>query len=161
VKFLIVAVGHRMPGWVEAGFDEYARRIPRDTPIVLKAVRPEPRSGSGPAAAGQIERALRAEGQRLSAAITPGSRIVALDERGQQFSTESFARSLAAWLGEGRDVAFLIGGADGLDPALKRSAHVMLSVSAMTLPHQLVRVVLAEQLYRALSLLHNHPYHRA
>lgn len=161
MKFHIVAVGHRMPGWVEAGFEEYARRMPRESPILLKAIRPEPRGANGRAAAGQLDRALRAEAERLTAAIAPGSRIVALDERGQQLTTESFARTLGAWLQEGRDTAFVIGGADGLDPALKRSAHVMLSLSAMTLPHQLVRVLLAEQLYRAISLLHNHPYHRA
>ena len=145
-----------MPAWVAAGFEEYARRMPRETPLILKEIRPEPASGSVSA-----ERVRRAEAERLRNSLPPGCRMVALDEHGQGVRTESFAAMIEAWSHEGRDVAFLIGGAEGLQPALKQSAHLMLSLSAMTLPHQLVRIVLAEQLYRAVSLLRNHPYHRA
>jgi 23S rRNA (pseudouridine1915-N3)-methyltransferase len=148
-----------MPAWVQAGFEEYARRMPREMRLALKEVRPEPR-GSGAVSAAQIERILKAEGERLRGALADGCLLVALDERGQTFSTERFARQLAEWLQQGRDVCFAIGGADGLDADLRRSAHLMLSVSAMTLPHQLVRVILAEQLYRAACLLQHHPYHR-
>lgn len=159
MKLHILAVGHRMPAWVQAGFEEYARRMPREMRLTLKEVRPEPR-GSGAASAAQIARILKAEGERLRGALADGCLLVALDERGQALSTERFARQLAEWLRQGRDVCFAIGGADGLDADLRRSAHLMLSVSAMTLPHQLVRVILAEQLYRAACLLQHHPYHR-
>lgn len=155
MKFFVCAVGHRMPAWVAAGFEEYARRMPRETPLVLKEIRPEPASG-----ATDVDRVRRIEGERLRNSLPPGCRVIALDERGQTHGTESFAGLIGGWLQDGRDVAFLVGGAEGLDSALKQSAHLMLSLSAMTLPHQLVRVVLAEQLYRALSLLRNHPYHR-
>jgi 23S rRNA (pseudouridine1915-N3)-methyltransferase len=157
MKLVICAVGHRMPAWVAAGFEEYARRMPRENAVVLKEIRPEPAAPSGPAAA---ERVRRLEGERLRAAVPPGALTVALDERGQSLRTEALARLIDGWSHEGRDVAFLIGGAEGLDPALRQSAQLMLSLSAMTFPHQLVRVVLAEQLYRAVSLLRNHPYHR-
>jgi 23S rRNA (pseudouridine1915-N3)-methyltransferase len=160
MKFLIHAVGHRMPGWVSAGFEEYARRMPRESPLVLKEVRPET-LGAGHGGPGAMERVRRIEGERLRGGLPAGCLVVALDERGQAHSTEAFARLISGWAHEGRDPAFLIGGAEGLDPALKQSAHLMLSLSAMTLPHQLVRVILAEQLYRAVSLLRNHPYHRA
>ncbi len=155
----ILAVGHRMPAWVQAGFEEYARRMPRGMRLSLKEVRPEPR-GSGAPPAAQIERILKAEGERLRGALPESCLLVALDERGRSLTTERFARHLAEWLRQGRDVCFAIGSADGLDADLKRSAHLMLSVSAMTLPHQLVRVILAEQLYRAACLLQHHPYHR-
>lgn len=160
MKFLIHAVGHRMPGWVAAGFEEYARRMPREAPIVLKEIRPEP-IAPGQTGTGAADRVRRVEGERLRSSLPAGCRIVALDERGQAHATEAFARIIGGWAQEGRDVAFVIGGAEGLDPTLKESAHLMLSLSPMTLPHQLVRVILAEQLYRAVSLLRNHPYHRA
>jgi 23S rRNA (pseudouridine1915-N3)-methyltransferase len=160
MKFVVCAVGHRMPSWVAAGFEEYARRMPRESPLLLREVRPEP-PGAGPGGAGAAERIRRLEAERLRAAVPVGARLVALDERGAGHDTQGFADLLAAWAQEGRDVAFLIGGAEGLDPGLRESAHVMLSLSAMTLPHQLVRVLLAEQLYRATSLLRGHPYHRA
>jgi 23S rRNA (pseudouridine1915-N3)-methyltransferase len=155
MKFFICAVGHRMPAWVAAGFEEYARRMPRETPLVLREIRPEPASRSTSA-----ESVQRAEGERLRDSLPPGCRVVALDAHGQSVSTESFAGLIDGWSHEGRDVAFLIGGAEGLNPVLKQSAHLMLSLSAMTLPHQLVRVVIAEQLYRAVCVLRNHPYHR-
>jgi 23S rRNA (pseudouridine1915-N3)-methyltransferase len=160
VKLHILAVGHRMPAWLQAGFEDYARRMPRDLPLQLREIRPQPR-GAGALSAAQTEAMLKAEGERLRAALPAGCRMVALDERGQTLDSARLARQLAQWMQDGRDVCFVIGGADGLDAGIKRSAHLMLSLSAMTLPHQLVRVILAEQLYRAASVLRNHPYHRA
>ncbi len=159
MRLLILAVGHKMPAWVSMGFEDYARRMPRDMPLQLVEIRPQPRSGAATPA--QIDRMLKLEAQRLRAAVPAGATSVALDERGRAASTEELARRLEGWRQAGSDVAFLIGGADGLDTELKRSAQLMLSLSAMTLPHQLVRVLLAEQLYRAASLLQGHPYHRA
>lgn len=149
-----------MPAWVRDGFEEYARRMPRHSPLQLVEIRPE-RRPAGDRSPGQIDRMLKLEGERLRAALPADAVSVALDERGQPDDTERFAHRLDGWLQDGRDIAFLIGGADGLEPGLKRSAHLMLSLSAMTLPHQLVRVLLAEQLFRAVSILNNHPYHRA
>ena len=149
-----------MPAWVRDGFEEYARRMPRHSPLQLVEIRPE-RRPTGDLSPGQIDRMLKLEGERLRAALPADAVSVALDERGQSDDTERFAHRLDGWLQDGRDIAFLIGGADGLEPGLKRSAHLMLSLSAMTLPHQLVRVLLAEQLFRAVSILNNHPYHRA
>lgn len=160
MKFHILAVGHRMPAWVGTGFEEYAHRMPRETPIVLREIRPGPR-GAGAPGPGLIERILKSEGDRVRAVLPPGCVTVALDERGQSFTTQRFAQRITEWLQDGRDIAFVVGGADGLDPDIKRSAQLMLSLSPMTLPHHLVRVVLAEQLYRASSLLQNHPYHRS
>ena len=134
--------------------------MPRESPLQLLEIRPE-RRPAGAATPGHVARMLKAEAERLRAVVPAGAFVVGLDERGHAYDTQRFARLLEGWLREGRDVAFLIGGADGLEPGLKRSAHLLLSLSAMTLPHQLVRVLLAEQLYRAASLLRNHPYHRA
>jgi 23S rRNA (pseudouridine1915-N3)-methyltransferase len=148
-----------MPDWIAAGFEEYARRMPREAAMQLLEVRPEKRSAN-PAPASNAK-VMAAEAQRLRAALPAGCRTVALDERGKAITSVQLSRMLDSWLATGQDVAFLIGGADGLDPALKREASLVLSLSSMTLPHHLVRVVLAEQLYRAVSLLRNHPYHRA
>jgi 23S rRNA (pseudouridine1915-N3)-methyltransferase len=153
VKFLVVAVGHRMPAWVEAGFAEYAGRMPRDARIQLAALKPAPRGGP-------LKRVLETEGERVLAAIPAGSYKVALDERGVRLDTMELARRIAAWRTAGRDIAFVIGGADGLSENVKKCADLAWSLSPLTLPHGLARVVLAEQLYRAVSILHNHPYHR-
>jgi 23S rRNA (pseudouridine1915-N3)-methyltransferase len=160
MRLLILAVGHKMPAWVSMGFEDYARRMPRDSMLQLVEIRPQPR-GAGSGTPAQIDRMLKLEALRLRAAIPAGATCIALDERGRTASTQDLARLLEGWRREGADVVFLIGGADGLEVELKRSAHLMLSLSAMTLPHQLVRVLLAEQLYRAASLLQGHPYHRA
>ncbi|MBI2313203.1 MAG: 23S rRNA (pseudouridine(1915)-N(3))-methyltransferase RlmH [Betaproteobacteria bacterium] len=155
MKLLVVAVGDRMPGWVDAAFAEYAKRMPREARIELKQVRPESR-----ATGKSVEQMLAAERDRIVAALPAGSLRVVLDEHGRQCTTAELARQLERWLAEGRDVAFVIGGPDGLDPGLKRDAQLTLALSAMTLPHGLARVVLAEQLYRATSILRGHPYHR-
>jgi len=153
VKFIVVAIGHRMPGWVDAGFAEYAGRMPREARIELSALKPAPRGGP-------VKRVLEAEGERISSALPAGCVKVALDERGTLVTTAELARRMARWREAGRNVAFIVGGADGLAESVKTSADFVWSLSPLTLPHGLARVVLAEQLYRAHSILHNHPYHR-
>ena len=155
MKLAVVAVGHRLPAWVDAGFADYARRLPRECALELKEIRPEPRS-SGKTAL----QLAAAEAVRIRAAIPRGAVQVALDERGRALATAQLAAQLGRWRDEGRDAAFIIGGPDGLDPAVRQGADLVLALSALTLPHALARVVLAEQLYRAFSILHNHPYHR-
>jgi len=153
MKFLVVAVGHRMPAWVDAGFAEYAGRMPREARIGLVTLKPA-------AHGGPVKRALETEGERILAALPRGCVRVALDERGTLIGTMDLARRIARWRETGRDVAFIVGGADGLAATVKESADFVWSLSPLTLPHGLARVVLAEQLYRAVSILHNHPYHR-
>ena len=155
MQLLIVAVGHKMPAWIEQGFDEYAKRMPPELRIVLKEIRPEQRSSSRTAAT-----VMQLEAARIEAALPKQCRIIALDERGKDWSTVQLADALTGWQREGGDVALLIGGADGLDPALKQRADTLLRLSSLTLPHGMVRVLLAEQLYRAWSITRNHPYHR-
>lgn len=155
MRLLIVAVGDRMPDWIEAGFADYTRRMPRTTRIDLVEIRPEPRKATRTA-----EQCMAAEATRIESALPAGVRRVALDERGRDLTTVALAEQMARWLAGSIDVAFIIGGPDGLDPALKRSAEMSLRLSSMTLPHALVRVLLAEQLYRASSILNHHPYHR-
>ena len=145
-----------MPTWVDEGFEEYARRMPLTLRTRLIEVRAEPRTDSAP-----VERLIEAELRRITAAIPDGCLKVVLDERGRSVSTRDFARKLEGWQMEARDVAFIIGGADGLAPELRTEANWLWSLSSLTLPHGLVRVILAEQLYRAASILSNHPYHRA
>jgi len=155
VKLLLVAVGQRMPAWVAAGFDEFARRMPRELPLQLIELKAEPRH------AGKTVDAIRAaEAARILAALPPRCRRVVLDERGADLTTRALADRLAHWQAEGRDVALIVGGPDGLDPALKASADETMRLSSLTLPHALVRPLLAEAIYRAWSVLKNHPYHR-
>ncbi|HEU0188478.1 MAG TPA: 23S rRNA (pseudouridine(1915)-N(3))-methyltransferase RlmH [Gallionella sp.] len=155
MKLMIVSVGHKMPDWITAGFNEYAKRMPRELKIELVEVKPEPRT-SGKTTAQIME----AEAQRILAALPQNCLRIALDEHGAQPTTKQFAAQMQGWMREGRDVAFIIGGADGLHESVKQDAQQMLALSALTLPHAFVRVLLAEQLYRAYSLMHNHPYHR-
>ncbi|HEU0187621.1 MAG TPA: 23S rRNA (pseudouridine(1915)-N(3))-methyltransferase RlmH [Gallionellaceae bacterium] len=155
MKLLILAVGHKMPDWITSGFNEYAKRMPREAKIELVELKPEPRTTGK-----TTEQIMEAEAQRIRAALPDDAFRVVLDERGKHLTTRQMAQQLQNWLGEGRDVAFIIGGADGLHDSIRSSANLLLALSAMVLPHGLVRVLLAEQLYRAHSLLHNHPYHR-
>lgn len=155
MRFVIAAVGNRMPDWVDAGYAEYARRMPREMPLELLAVKAEPRTTGKPVAA-----LMAAEAERLVARLPAGCRRVALDERGEDVTTRALAARIADWARRGGDVAFLIGGPDGLDAGLKASAHESLRLSSLTLPHGMVRVMLAEALYRAASLQKGHPYHR-
>ncbi|WP_354678416.1 23S rRNA (pseudouridine(1915)-N(3))-methyltransferase RlmH, partial [Cupriavidus plantarum] len=156
-QLVIVAVGHKMPAWIESGFAEYAKRMPPELRIELREIKPEARSSSNNAAT-----VMQREATRIEAALAPLTRprIVALDERGKDLTTVKLAEQLTGWQREGGDVAFLIGGADGLDPALKARANTLIRLSSLTLPHGMVRVLLAEQLYRAWSVTQNHPYHR-
>jgi 23S rRNA (pseudouridine1915-N3)-methyltransferase len=156
LKLVILAVGHKMPDWITSGFEEYAKRMPPELRIELKELKPEQRSSSRNA-----ESVMAAEKQRIEAALPKNARIIALDERGRDWTTMQLAQALPNWQQDGRDVAFIIGGADGLDPEIKSRAEIMLRISSLTLPHGMVRVLLAEQLYRAWSITQNHPYHRA
>lgn len=143
-----------MPSWVNAGFDDYARRMPRDFALDLVELKPEPRDRGK-----SVVQLLAAEAPRIRAACA-GFQLVALDEHGAAWTTSQLAAHMERWHTEARNVAFAIGSADGLDPVLKRDADVVLALSSMTLPHGLVRVLLAEQLYRAVSVNAGHPYHR-
>jgi 23S rRNA (pseudouridine1915-N3)-methyltransferase len=155
MKLYILAVGHKMPDWIAAGFDEYTKRMPPELRIELREIKPEQRSSGRPA-----ESVMAAERLRIEAALPKGARLVALDERGKDWTTMQLAGALPGWQQDGRDVAFLIGGADGLDSELKARADLLLRLSSLTLPHAMVRVLLAEQLYRAWTITQNHPYHR-
>ncbi|HEX8873893.1 MAG TPA: 23S rRNA (pseudouridine(1915)-N(3))-methyltransferase RlmH [Nitrosospira sp.] len=155
MKFLICAVGHKVPGWIAAGFDEYARRMPREAPIELIEIKPEKR-GEGK----RVTQLLSAEATRIKAMLPPRCRTIAMDEHGKQWTTAELADSITEWMRRGGDTAFIIGGADGLDADIKDSADEILALSMLTLPHGLTRVLLAEQLYRAVALIKGHPYHR-
>jgi 23S rRNA (pseudouridine1915-N3)-methyltransferase len=155
MKLLILAVGNKMPSWISEGFNEYAKRMPREAKIELVEIKPEARS-SGKTAPQIME----AEAQRIKAALPAGALCIALDERGATPTTKQLSQQMQDWMQQGRDVAFVIGGADGLHESIKHHAQHLMALSALTLPHGMVRVLLAEQLYRAHSLLHNHPYHR-
>lgn len=156
MRLLLVAVGQRLPAWAQAAYDDYARRFPPELKLELKAVKAETRDGRQPVAL------MAAERQRIEAALPRGGgvRRVVLDERGEHVTTRQLTDRLATWQRDGRDVALLVGGPDGLDPALKDGADERLRLSDLTLPHALVRVLLAEALYRAWSLGAGHPYHR-
>ena len=154
MKLRIVALGHRMPAWVATGFAEYAKRLPRDYELETVELKPASRDSGKPAA-----QLLAAEALRIRAACA-GYTVVALDERGVAWTTRQLAEHLQRWRDSAQDVAFVIGSADGLDDAVKRDASAVFALSALTLPHGLARVMLAEQLYRAVSVLIGHPYHR-
>jgi 23S rRNA (pseudouridine1915-N3)-methyltransferase len=156
MKLIIVAVGTRMPGWVDDAFSDYAKRMPADCAIELREVKPEARTtGKTPA---QME---ALEARRIEAVMPQGGRWLALDERGRDLTTIELSRQFQTWRDDGRDVGLIIGGPDGLDAALKARCDGLIRLSSLTLPHGMVRVLLAEQLYRAWSILNNHPYHRA
>ena len=154
MKLLIVVVGQRVPDWASTAWDDYAKRFPPELKIELKAIKTEPRGSK------TIDTLYAAERVRIEAAIPRGTRVVALDERGTALSTKALAARLTDWQLGGTDVALVIGGPDGLDPALKASAHERVRLSDLTLPHAMVRVLLIEQLYRAWSVNAGHPYHR-
>jgi 23S rRNA (pseudouridine1915-N3)-methyltransferase len=159
MRLLLLAVGTRMPAWVEEAFAEYQKRMPREARIELVEIKPEKR-GDKKEASKTAEQAMAAEAARINAALPKGCLRVVLDEHGQSFTSTQLAHRLQGWLASGRDVTLIIGGADGLAPEIKRTGDLLWSLSALTLPHPLVRIVLAEQLYRAMSILQNHPYHR-
>lgn len=155
MRITVVAVGLRQPEWADMAVRDYLARFPKDFAVTVKEVKAEPRAGQTPA------KLMALEAERITRAIPAGDIVVALDEHGKDLTTVAFAQKLQAWQNEGVGVTFLIGGADGLDARLKASARMMMRISSMTLPHAFARVLLCEQIYRAWSILHNHPYHRA
>ncbi|SRR5579885_971155 len=151
----LIAVGKRMPAWVTAGFEDYARRLPPPWALRLVEITPADRASGRTAAA-----CMREEAKRIERACPPDAHIVVLDERGKGWGSRQLSQRLQRWSRDGRDLAFIIGGADGVDMAFKKRADELWSLSPLTLPHALARVVVAEQIYRAWSLLSSHPYHR-
>lgn len=144
-----------MPAWVTKGYEEYARRLPPECRLQLVEVTPGARTKGA-----DLARSVRDEGERMQAAIPKDALVVALDVGGAQWATEKLSQQLECWLGGGRDIALLVGGPDGLSEACRKRADQVWSLSKLTLPHPLVRIVLAEQIYRAWSILKKHPYHR-
>lgn len=144
-----------MPGWVQQGYDEYAKRLPRECSLVLKEIPPGKRTKNS-----DVNRIVNEEGERMVAAIPSGAHVVTLDIPGRLWTTEELAQALEAWQNQGQAVALMVGGPEGLADSVKRLARQSWSLSRLTFPHPLVRVIVAEQLYRAWSLLNHHPYHR-
>jgi 23S rRNA (pseudouridine1915-N3)-methyltransferase len=155
MQLIIAAVGHKMPSWIDTGYQEYAKRMPPECRVYIKEIKPVDRSGSKTA-----ETSMALERSRIEAVIPKNARIVALDEHGKDLTSVALSQHLIAWQQDGRDVVFVIGGADGLDAEFKSKADMLIRISSLTLPHGMVRVILAEQLYRAWSITQNHPYHR-
>ena len=155
MRTYLVAVGKRMPGWITNGFDEFNKRLPREFKVNLIEIPPATRSK-----ATSTDKIIAEEARRIRAAIPEGSIVAALDEHGKQLDNPSLSKKLELWSQQGRDVTFVIGGADGLASEIKKSADMLWSLSSLTLPHALVRVILVEQVYRAWTILQKHPYHR-
>jgi 23S rRNA (pseudouridine1915-N3)-methyltransferase len=155
MQLIIAAVGHKMPDWIDTGFQEYAKRMPPECRLLLKEIKPVERSSGRSADSVMAE-----ERKRIEAVLPKSGFIVALDERGTDLTTMQLSQQLTHWQQQGRDVTFIIGGADGLDAEFKKQADLLVRLSSLTLPHGMVRVLLAEQLYRAWSITKNHPYHR-
>ncbi len=154
MKLGVLAVGHKLPEWVARGCAEYVKRMPRELPLVVVEVKPEARGSR------TREQLLAAEKTRLQAALSGFARIIVLDERGADLTTLQLVQRLEDWMREGGDTAFVIGGADGIDASLKQQAGDIIRLSSLTLPHAMTRLILCEQLYRAVSVIRNHPYHR-
>lgn len=151
----LLAVGTRMPAWVQAGFEEYAKRLPPHMRLELREIRAGQRGKSA-----DIARLVQEEGEKLRDAIPKGAYVVALDRQGRELDTEALAAELQAQMGRGGDMVFLVGGPEGLSAECLKAANARWSLSRLTLAHPLVRVVFAEQIYRAWSILNNQPYHR-
>ena len=154
MRLVIVAVGQRVPDWAQTAWDDYAKRFPHEIKIELKAVKTEPRASK------TLDTLYAAERTRIETAIPKGARVVVLDERGTSLTTLALASRLTDWQLGGGDVALVIGGPDGMEPAFRQAAHERIRLSDLTLPHAFARVLLIEQLYRAWSINANHPYHR-
>jgi 23S rRNA (pseudouridine1915-N3)-methyltransferase len=156
MKLIVIAVGNRMPDWVQTAWKDYAKRLPPDCALELREVKPEPRTtGKTPV------QMMQAEAQRIESVIPQSAYCIALDERGKDLTTMKLAQELEKWRAGGQDVVLIIGGPDGLDTTLKSRCTSLIRLSSLTLPHPMVRVVLAEQLYRAWAITTGHPYHRA
>lgn len=156
MKIRLIAVGNKMPAWVVQGYEEYARRMPSDMGLELCEIAPGQR-GKGR----DVARAMQKEGDAMLAAISPSDYVVALEVLGKSWSTEQLSQQMENWRMNGRDVALLVGGPEGLDPRCVARADVKWSLSSLTLPHPMVRLLVSEQVYRAWSIICNHPYHRA
>ena len=156
MNIYLISIGNKMPRWVQDGYQEYAKRLPGECALKLVEIQPGHRGKSA-----DIKRAISDEGDRMLKALPKNALVVALDVQGKAWSTEQLAEQLEAWMGDGRDIALLVGGPEGLDPRCLNQADLRWSLSALTMPHPLVRVVVSEQIYRAWSLVRNHPYHRA
>ena len=156
MQVTVIAVGHRMPAWIENGFSEYARRMPPEWHFGIRELKPVDRAGNKTA-----ETIMASEAAKIRTAIPKNARIIALDEHGKDLTNVQMATHMKNWLQDGRDIVFIIGGADGLDATLKKQADMLVRLSSLTLPHGMVRILLTEQLYRASTILQNHPYHRS
>jgi len=150
----LIAIGNKMPAWVQQGYNEYAKRLPRECELVLKEIAADKRRS------GDIARITKEEGDRMLSALPPRAHVVTLDIPGKPWTTEDLAKSLQRWLANGQPVALMVGGPEGLSEEVRSKAQESWSLSPLTFPHPLVRVIVAEQIYRAWSLLNNHPYHR-
>ncbi len=155
MRIHLMAVGTRMPKWVQQGYDEYAKRLPKECSLVLHEIEPAKRSKTK-----DIAKLKQEEAKRITLALPKRSKIIALDVRAKAWSTEDLSNGLRSWMSDGMDVSLLIGGPDGLANEIMQDAHCQISLSRMTLPHPIVRVVLAEQIYRSWTMLNKHPYHR-
>ena len=156
MKIHLIAVGEKMPRWVQEGYQQYSKRLPNECELRLTEI---PMGHRGKNA--DVARLTRVEGERMLAAVPNGCRVIALDVRGKTWSTETLSGQLDNWMSSGDDMALLVGGPEGLSAECLARAQLKWSLSPLTLPHPLVRVVVADQLYRAWSMLRNHPYHRA
>ncbi len=155
MKISIIAIGQKLPDWAENACSDYLRRFPKDWCVEVKALKAEDRSAKS------VDKAMLLEASRIKAALPKDAFIVVLDEHGVELTSMELASKLLLWQDRAQSVAFIIGGADGLSPEIKKSADLMLRLSSFTLPHALARVFVLEQIYRCWSLVHNHPYHRA
>lgn len=155
MQLYVIAVGRRMPAWVREAYTEFNKRLPAELHLNLVEITPVVRGKNN-----SREKITAAEDRLIRSAIPDGSRVIVLDEKGDQFNSRSLAKKISSWQRQGHKISFVIGGADGLHESIKKSADLVWSLSALTLPHALVRVILAEQIYRAWTILQNHPYHR-
>jgi len=155
LRIRIIAIGTKMPEWVETGYMEYAKRMPRELTVEMVELPLATRSKNT-----DIQKAMEKEGEAMMASIGKNEQVIALDVKGKAWSTEQLAENLSAWKMSGDNFCLLIGGPDGLSPAVLQMASIKWSLSPLTLPHPLVRILLIEQLYRACSILQNHPYHK-
>ncbi|MDQ7090471.1 MAG: 23S rRNA (pseudouridine(1915)-N(3))-methyltransferase RlmH [Methylococcales bacterium] len=155
MQIQLISVGKKMPAWIEQGYDDYAKRLPKACELILREI-PAGKRGKN----SDTQRIIRDEGEKMLAAISPRSHLVTLDIPGKAWTTPALSVNLKSWLESGQNIALLVGGPEGLADAVKARAHQSWSLSNLTFPHPLVRVLVAEQIYRAWSLLNNHPYHR-
>ena len=156
MRIRLIAVGNKMPGWVNDGYEEYAGRMPHECRLELVELKLPERTKNS-----DISKLMALEAELIVGQLKPAERLLALDVKGRNWSTEQLSTEMQRWRQDGRDIALIVGGPDGIDPALLAKAELKWSLSALTLPHPLVRIVVAEALYRAHTLLSNHPYHRA